>query len=285
MIDTNNEKIIEANKLLHSKLAFDYNKSEPHFSSENIIAVKKRLTEYCGLKKGNKALDLGCGTGFMINILKNYFDNITGIDVTQNMLDQVDRESRCKINLINCDTGTVDLPKCSYDLVTAYSFLHHLYDIKPTIETAYKALRNDGCFYADLDPNFYFWEKIISLSKDSTIEYDPIVTREINAVLHNDKKISEKYIVPETIFNQAEYGKNIKGGFIDFEIVDLLKSVGFKKIKVFYTWYIGQGSIINRDITQKSNLLTLSSEVDNILQKALPLSKPLFKYFGFCATK
>ena len=99
----------------------------------------------------------------MINILKKRAKKIVGVDVTQAMLDKVDLTGQAEIYLINSDTGTVDLPQDHFEIATAYTFLDHLYDMKPTFSNTYKSLKKGGVFYADLSPNFYFWQSIKSL--------------------------------------------------------------------------------------------------------------------------
>lgn len=140
-----------------------------------------------------------------INIGKKYVDEIYGVDVTQAMMDKVDLTGNCKIKLINNDTGTVDTGVQDFDIVTAYSFLHHLYNIEPTLKTAYNALKSGGKFYADLDPNYYFWEGVNKLDRDGN--YDPIIKREIEAVTYKDEDIEKNFGVNKEVFNTAEFGK------------------------------------------------------------------------------
>ncbi len=140
------QDVIQANIELHSKMSGDYNTCEPQYRPENLNRVEDALKEaidQCGAKK---MLDLGCGTGFLIDMGKKYVEEITGVDVTQAMMDRVDKSGSCKIELINHDTGTVPLKEGYYDIATAHSFLHHLYDINPTIQTAAKALKKGGIF-------------------------------------------------------------------------------------------------------------------------------------------
>jgi ubiquinone/menaquinone biosynthesis C-methylase UbiE len=277
------EEVIKANIALHSQMADDYNTCEPHFRIENIQNVEDKLLK--ALESGDKkrALDLGCGTGFMINLLKKHVNHVTGVDVTQAMMDKVDMSGACDIELINNDTGSVDITESSYDVVTAYSFLHHLYDVRPTLETAFNALKPGAIFYADLDPNFYFWEQINKLDRHG--EFDPIIKREIEAVSFKDEDIEANFGVAKEVFNNAEFGKNIKGGFKEDELVAQLKEIGFSEVKFFYHWYIGQGHLINRDDEEPSTLSTYANEMDKVLQKIAPLSNSLYKYVGFYATK
>src|SRR6185436_11266653 len=154
------QKVIEANIAFHSKLAPHYQTCEPHFRPENVAKVERRLVALVQATGAESLLDLGCGTGFMINIAKKYVQRITGVDVTQAMLDRVDRSGSASIELVNHDTGTYPAAPGAFQLVTAYSFLHHLAELGPTFRTASRALAPGGKFYADLEPNFHFWASI-----------------------------------------------------------------------------------------------------------------------------
>jgi ubiquinone/menaquinone biosynthesis C-methylase UbiE len=175
---------IDANIAVHSAMANEYNKVEPHFRPESIKRVKEIISELSKKTPLTNALDLGCGTGFMIDILKGFSSKIVGVDVTQPMLDKVDMSGPAQIELINSDTGSVKLTENYFDIATAYTFLDHLYDLKPTLINTYNSLRPGGVFYADLSPNFYFWQEVKSLN--TAMEYDSIVQREVNAVLRKD---------------------------------------------------------------------------------------------------
>ena len=281
-MDTNYQKVIEANIVLHSKMSDEYSTCEPHFRPENIYAVEAKLKPVLGQTNAKRLLDLGCGTGFMINIAKKYVEEIDGVDVTQAMMDKVDKSGNARIELFNHDTGSY-IPRKEYDVVTAYSFLHHLYDIQPTLQTACKALRSGGIFYADLDPNYYFWEGVNLLDRSGS--YDHIVKREIEMVTYKDEDIEKNFGVEKDIFNSAEYGKNIKGGFKEEDLEKSLKSAGFQKVSFFYHWFIGQGQLINDEKMTKEDRFKYAGVMDDYLHKAMPLSKNLFKYIGFTAEK
>jgi ubiquinone/menaquinone biosynthesis C-methylase UbiE len=277
------KQVIEANIALHTQLAEHYNSCEPHFRPENIAKVEAIVKNLCLECKVTHLVDLGCGTGFMINIAKKYVKNIIGVDITPAMLNKVDTSGNAEITLIQSDTGNVSLANESAQLVTAYSFLHHLFDIKPTLETAFKVLTLGGSFYADLDPNYYFWEQVNKLDRYGS--YDPIVKREIEMVTYKDEDIEKNFGVSKDTFNQAEYGKNIAGGFKEEEIISLLKSVGFSSVKFMYHWYIGQGSLINDAQYSKEERFKYADITNEVLQKIMPLSRHLFKYVGFIASK
>ena len=144
------DQVVQANVDLHSKLAADYNTNEPHFRPENVAKVEAKLRTVVDETRAARMLDLGCGTGFMIDIAKPFVAEIHGVDATPAMLEHVDRSGPAAITLHEGDTGSFPVDEGSFDVVTAYSFLHHLYDVRPTLATAAKALRPGGRFYADL---------------------------------------------------------------------------------------------------------------------------------------
>lgn len=277
------KNVIAANIEVHSKMADSYNTIEPHFRAESIDRVSHIVAGIDAKTKINRALDLGCGTGFMINILKNFAGEITGVDVTRAMLDKVNLTGTAKIDLIEHDTGSVPVAAESFDIATAYSFLDHLFDMKPTINTAFKALKKGGHFYADLSPNFYFWEQIKQL--DASKSYDPIVEREIKAVNQKDEEIEQQFGVDKDVFTIAEYGKHVKGGLVEEELKQVLEEIGFEKVVFVYHWFLGQAQLVNDDSISREQRLAQADSFHDILTKSLPISRPMFKYVGFIAQK
>jgi ubiquinone/menaquinone biosynthesis C-methylase UbiE len=219
----------------------------------------------------------------MINIVKKYAHEITGVDVTQAMMDKVDKSGTAKIDLINSDTGSVTLPKEHYDLATAYTFLDHLYDMEPTFVNTFNALKAGGRFYADLSPNFYFWDSVKKV--DSSQQYDPILQREINAVLSKDEEIQAQFGIEKETFRNAEHQKHIKGGLVEEELRSLLLKVGFKDVQFIYHWFIGQAQLINDQSKDKTIRFEQATVMHDYLVRSLPISRNLFKYIGFIAIK
>lgn len=277
------EQVMQANIELHSKMADAYNKNEPHFYPENVKKVDGIVARLVNETKAKKLLDLGCGTGFMIDIAKRHVSEIHGVDITTAMMDRIDRSGDCAIELHVADACTFREGSGSFDMVTGYSFLHHLFDVEPVLQTAYAALKSGGKAYFDLDPNGYFWEGIGALDRNGT--YDAIVKREIEMVTYKDEDIEAKFGIKGEVFNSAEYGKAFTGGFKEETLVPMLKRVGFTQVEFFYHWFVGQGLMINDPALPKPQQMERAAIVDGVLQRALPLSRNLYKYVGFIATK
>ena len=281
--DSHYKAVISANQKLHTVLASSYNETEPHFRSENVAYVDRKLGMIANATNARRLLDLGCGTGFIIKIAKKYVKEIDGVDVTEAMLKQVDRSGNAVIHLHLADSGSFSVREGLYDIVTAYSFLHHLYDIEPTLRTAAKALRPGGKFYADLEPNFYFWRAISDLNPNE--QYDSIVKREIDSVIEKDSEIQERFRVDKETFNQAEYGKAFLGGFAHETLAEQLVTAGFKNVEIFYYWFLGQADLVNDSRRPRAEQVAMAEILAETLTRGFPLTRQLFKYIGFVATR
>lgn len=282
-MESNYDSVMRANVKVHSKIAKDYSKTEPHYKPENLAKVKSQIERLIAATHAKKVLDLGCGTGFMIDLMKNSVDVIHGVDITQEMLNQINKDGKAKIELFNSDTAKVNVEAGAYDLVTSYSFLHHLFDLRPTLQTAFKALRSGGKYYADLDPNFYFWKNLSEIQDGQKVS--DLVQLERAKATEKDHEVAVDLGVQKEELDQAEFGKNILGGFQEEKIVATLKEIGFKEVEFFYHWFIGEADVIYSKKVSKEQGLANASLVHESLTRALPLSRPMFKYVGFVATR
>lgn len=92
-------------------------------SKEAYLKMAKLLPKSC-----KNLLDLGCGTGLELDeIFKLFPDlNVTGIDLTQEMLDKLLQKHPDKhLNLICGNYFDVDLGNSGYDCAVSFQTLHH----------------------------------------------------------------------------------------------------------------------------------------------------------------
>jgi len=272
------EKTLKANIELHSQLANsgEYNKS-PHFRKENKEHVRSMLekivAEELKGRRDMKLLDIGCGTGFIISLANDLFKETYGIDITEDMMSQVDLSSGnifLSIALAE-ETGFSDE---EFDLVTAYSFLDHVVDYKEVLKEAYRVLNSGGVFYADLNPNREFSYYLESLS-DKVANLPNVITREIESMLHNGEYYEREFGIDKETMDNAEPGKSFDKGLLASEVTAAAKDIGFRKITIDYCWFLGQGKLINT-----STDIDIDS-VENYLQMIMPASASLYKYLRF----
>lgn len=99
----------------------------------------------------SRLLDLGCGTGLELDaIWKRYSDiEVTGIDLCQDMLEQLVRKHSDKTLMVVCeDYFQYDMGVDAWEAVVSFESLHHfLPEQKIQIYTRiYKALKDGGMF-------------------------------------------------------------------------------------------------------------------------------------------
>jgi ubiquinone/menaquinone biosynthesis C-methylase UbiE len=275
------EQVLENNISVHSRMADTYERDEPHFRPENKAKVRanlRRITERTGT---TRMLDVGCGTGFVIALMIDTFDEIHGIDPTRAMLDKVDASSG-KVTLHEGVAEALPFADGAFDLVTAYSVFHHLADHRPALAEIARVLRPGGVLYVDLEPNRAFWRALDSVERaraGRTDGLDPIVTRELGAVLHIEDDVHQRFAIDPDVFRSAEYIKSERGGFEPDEFEADARAAGFDSCEATYEWFLGQASLMHGPTPEDA------ATVDAHLRRLLPVTAPLFKYLRFEATR
>ena len=266
----------DANILVHSRMAAEYNEREPHFRPENQARVRARLERLRG-EFGGRLLDIGCGTGFIIDLAVDLFDDVRGIDLTPAMLERV--RPRPNVRVHTADAARLPFEGESFDVVSAYSFMHHLQDLDPVLAEAHRVLRPGGCLYVDLEPNRHFWLNAMSV-RDKVGPATPALARdEVASVVETSARVEAEFGIPAEVFDLAEYSKSMTGGIDPDEFTKQAQRSGFGGVDVTYEWFGGQGKILH------GVSAAAAAHVDDYLREALPLSRGLYKYLRFLATK
>ena len=84
---------------------------------------------------------------------------------------------------------------------------------------------------------------------------------------------------------RAEYNKNITGGFREEVLRKQLLSAGFREVKFFYYWFVGQAAMVNDSRYEREKRLESAAACAEILHKGLPLTRHMFKYLGVIAVR
>jgi ubiquinone/menaquinone biosynthesis C-methylase UbiE len=270
--------VVQANIDLHTVLADSYDESEPHFRRENKDRVRAKIE---GLQKrcdGNRLLDLGCGTGFMIGLSKDIFTEIHGVDVTQAMLDRVDR-SGGNITLHLTTAESVPFSDDYFDLVTAYSFLHHTEDYRRILREAFRVLKPGGVCYTAQDPNRLFWTAVRQLNDRVPESLQSIVAKAYDAVLNTDAILEQRFGTPQSLVQAAEPVRAILGGLDPTEVEQDAAAIGFRSCEVRLEWFLGEAEVMHGQSSEAAAI------IDAYLRSASPLTNHLFKYVQLTLVK
>ncbi len=115
-----------------------YDSVAEHFSLTRQKALQAELIYFKRyLTDGQQVLDLGCGTGRMIRVLKDFEIDLTAVDISAEQLNYARKEETGKIkkiNFIQDDILNLDFPSNSFDLIFCIATFHHLKNKKARLE-------------------------------------------------------------------------------------------------------------------------------------------------------
>lgn len=275
------ERVLESNRYVHSFLVElnEYQKS-PHFRPENQQKVRNILLQLTApLTEKKRMIDFGCGTGFVINLAHDLFEEVVGVDITQEMMARVDL-SPGNIRLVEALAEATPFEDNHFDFATAYSFMDHLFDYKIFLQEVYRVLKPGGVFYSDLNPNREF---IVAMEKMAVRsvqdECSSHISREIKGALHNGEFYQHQFGMDAEQLEQAEPGKTINKGFLLHEVAQVAKDIGFMDCKIEFEWFINQGEWVNQKDQGQAAL------IEEYLASMRPLSDQFYKYLRFVLVK
>jgi ubiquinone/menaquinone biosynthesis C-methylase UbiE len=266
------DDVIAANIEVHTRMASTYQSNEPHFRPENRAKVRGVLETLAARAGGGRLLDVGCGTGFVIDLARDLFRQIDGVDVTPAMLHRVN----CSGNVFVHQARAEALPfeSATFDMASSYAFMHHVTDHVAILREVRRVLRPGGLFYVDLEPNKLFWASMNALEIRGG-QYSDIVAREIESVLHTDDAVEGEFGISAQTFRDAEPIKSVLGGFDPDEFAADARAAGFSSVEVTPDWYLGQGAVLHGQSADDA------ATIEAYLRRALPATAHLFKYLRF----
>ncbi len=107
-----------------------------------------------------RALDLGVGSGNVTAQLLRLGVRVTAADVSPHFLSLVRRRFGTGVDTVRLNgIDLVGLPDATYDIVAAYSVLHHIPDYIGILDEIERVLRPGGLVYLDHEVNDEFWRK------------------------------------------------------------------------------------------------------------------------------
>lgn len=176
-------------------------------SKEAYVKMAQLLPKSC-----KNLLDLGCGTGLELDEIFKLFPDlsVTGIDLTQEMLDKLLRKHPDKhLNLICGSYFDVDLGKLEYDCAVSFQTLHHFsHEVKRGLYRKLITALKPGTRYIECD-------YMVETQEEEDLYYSE------NARKRKEQGIPEgefyHYDTPCTVQNQIEMLRT--AGFTNVEMV------------------------------------------------------------------
>ncbi len=116
------------------------------------------ITHTLGLPSGSRILDVGCGSGWLSEYLARLGYDVTGIDISPDLIEMaeerlrrvsfpVDHETPLRYRFQTHDIETGPLPGETFDAVICYDTLHHFEDEHATVRHLAQMLNHGGLLF------------------------------------------------------------------------------------------------------------------------------------------
>jgi SAM-dependent methyltransferase len=154
---TDAESLIERSVRRYRRGHSRYEMRHPEiFNAVEQARLRVSLERACAEIPGRRALDFGCGSGNVTAHLVELGMEVTAADLSPEFLSTVEeRFGVVTLRLNGRDLAGV--PDGSFDLVAAYSVLHHIPDYLAAVRELARVTAPGGLVYLDHEANDGFW--------------------------------------------------------------------------------------------------------------------------------
>lgn len=190
------QKADQYNDPKHNYLKYWDGREYEHAAEE--LAISRMLKG----KKFKKAVDVGGGYGRLSVYLRQFADEVTLAEPSQQQLDIAKDYLKDKPKVISKLAQAEALPfkDEEVDLVLVVRVLHHLPDPMPAFEEINRVLKKDGYFLLEFANNAHFKNRVKHAVKLKNIPLEPVDIRseenkridEISFVNHNPKTVKKQ---------------------------------------------------------------------------------------------
>ena len=226
-------KVKESNIKLHDLTASWYETGSPTVLDElDQLRIEESVRYLAKAVEGRCFLDIGCGTGIILDHASHLFRSTVGMDISMGML-KICRKNHRK--LVLADADYLSFKDDAFNAVSAYATLHHLYDQADLFRECFRVLKNDGIFYSDFDPNaltdkclagriYLLAGKVFAFMKGLIFPGE-----KVSKVVWSDATDSPEM---QEVAKMAEYQRHHGEGMTPADIRTKLESAGFKDIRI-----------------------------------------------------
>jgi ubiquinone/menaquinone biosynthesis C-methylase UbiE len=220
-------RVREANRLFFDTVADVYEVVDGRRGEDIVWWLDEVIGNLARAAGHQRLLDVGCGTGLVVRIAARHFAQVYGVDISINIL------ARVKTFATGVATGDVScLPFAdeSFDAVSCFAVLHHLYDHGALLREVYRILRPKGILYTDHDMDAAFMRRF---------RWPMAIYRRVFDMGKRYVQAQEK--LDRELYDLSEVHAN---GIATDMLIERAHRVGFRQVTAGYHW-LGLSRAIN----------------------------------------
>lgn len=143
-----------------------YNRNQ-YLSPITVKRYEDLLDRFEKFRKSSRILDVGCGSGYFLEVAKQRGWEVFGTEFTE------DAVSVCRSKGIMMHQGKLDTenyPASSFDIITSFEVLEHINDPLEEVKKFHALLRKEGIVYLTT-PNFNSLSRLVLKEKWNVLEF------------------------------------------------------------------------------------------------------------------
>ncbi|MGF3103788.1 class I SAM-dependent DNA methyltransferase [Rossellomorea sp. DUT-2] len=190
--------------------------------------------------QGESVLDIACGTGELsLRLVRDGYD-VTGVDLSQDMLmvaQEKALEMNVKLNLFQQDMSKLD-SLGEYDLITIFcdslNYLEDEKDVENTFKSVYAHLKQDGLFLFDVHSIYKMTQTFINQTFTLTDEHVSYIWDCFPGEVPNSVEHELTFFVKDEETNQYERVEELhkQRTYPILTLTEWLKDAGFEVLNV-----------------------------------------------------
>jgi len=148
-------QIKSANRVVYNRMSVaGYNANESLFGEARAAACREMLERAAARSGRERYLDIGTGTGHLLRLARPIFQECHAVDIGDRLLAQI-RPEFPEVRLAAADAEQLPFRNGTFNCVSCYDLLHHLYQHERLLAEVGRVLRPGGTLYTDHDPNYF----------------------------------------------------------------------------------------------------------------------------------
>ncbi len=148
------KKVKDANRKFYNIAADVYEEVDGRRGNDISGWLDDKIRELAAVvPTGERLLDIGCGTGFVLKKVNSCFSLRVGIDISFQVLKHAQKYTH---HICNADNDFLPFKDNQFDAVTCLAVLHHMPNHEQLIKEIFRVLKPGGVFYSDHDLDIRF---------------------------------------------------------------------------------------------------------------------------------